>query len=1314
MADANELAQLRAQLATLQRENADLRVLASTNRRPENAERVANIRQELNQMIDPVQLRDRFNRVYRIPYGIFLHRYKNRPDCGTEPKWERLKSIYIGVNFDTDEATTRRNAINKAKRMIERHWELQRQSGTEVEIPWDELQKDGDWDFNNRYEEPYISEWLTIYEGSIRDVSNAPNFNDLPAGGRSWKLSLIDSLNTKNFKLREGLCVEDYLELKICGRTNFRHYNRVRLENELFWTTHKMKNYSTNDIISWIKKYNLAIDVYAFDPTYHLIAKHITRGGRKDKIMLCYMMNNHHIHPIENKALFTSLKANVKSILKYKNINNKYNTNHRCNYQNFLKFDGNTMDINDLIDGKLDISKDMVYFSKDDIKWSELMISIINRTGYGAEVIRPYNKSFIHPVSNQLYQQIDNYNQRLDVCNALYEKTNLLNFKFQNKTIAQLSEELFDIKFGHIPKSSHSKLSIKLLDEFATLPLSSGVDNPTLKYKYHFDIKKCYATVATDILYDKKLPIHTIMDNVELYDGSKNLKCGLYLIDEFIHKSGLRVDTMWMCDFEVKKYLEKGYITYDNIKLQYLARYNISGSVLSDFVKYLFENFETHIANALYHRFYGKFNTKRKRENYAFITESEDVALGYLKEYMDSATYTDMGEGKYLVERKKNERLIRDNIGLYTSVLGGGRMKLLDMIEKFCDNESVVLNAVRVDSIYISSDSEEYIKNNKNTSDIHSEGCMTYLETLKKNPYRIEDAWNPPSKKRVLRINKVDISKYDLSIIKPLLYDNKVDYSTKNICVQGIAGSNKTNILVSNYKKRKEKDKCKVIAHTNVAVHNLIDRGISRDDCITNANFLGWNGYKYNYNTHIKFDILFIDEYSMTDVESWIRINKKVKHQKAKIQAFGDKYQCCAVDGRVKYDITKTQFLKELLGEDGLLLIKKPETMIDDKGKEIEPRCDRTIYNIINTMIEDPEHRIPGMLFYPSYEWIWERHPTAISNTMICKTNMYVDKLNKRLNNEIREGCRVIINVNDKKLDVYNCERYVVKKVEGNMLYLEEWIPNPEIRYKTKKKHRTIPKTYVSFGNASTCYKYQGNTLYESYIIFEPHLMNLQEFITALTRAKKITQIRICNKYQIQNKSFDNVFDNNETYTIDIKPKLKKIQIYLLYEKETNRGYIGITELELDDRLDKHQDERSNCVCKDFNFDKCEMSSLGYYMALAKEENEIEKCFIQDYNKFSDINIINYRENNYNIDLTSKDNREKDVDIVDLSHKFRINSGKDESGSFFYIKVLSKMRKRRYGDDKEKEKALKSIKKVREALIKEHYPSLYENNNIKY
>ena len=85
-------------------------------------------------------------------------------------------------------------------------------------------------------------------------------------------------------------------------------------------------------------------------------------------------------------------------------------------------------------------------------------------------------------------------------------------------------------------------------------------------------------------------------------------------------------------------------------------KYWVDDSVIDDFVQYLFDNFDAKIANKLWHRFYGSFNSKRKRDNYAFITSDESMALSYHRDHLNSNNYSQIDDNKWLVQRQINQR----------------------------------------------------------------------------------------------------------------------------------------------------------------------------------------------------------------------------------------------------------------------------------------------------------------------------------------------------------------------------------------------------------------------------------------------------------------------------------------------------------------------------------------------------------------------------------------------------------------------------------------------------------------------------------
>ena len=494
----NELERLRNRIKELETRNKELteklerrtmhltREISAHVPAPKRKKQVARVRavnDEVAQMHNPQAILNDFPRIFRITYVIYLWRYKNRP-VPPVPRWEYPKVLYIGAAAGEDLASVKRRAI----RVIERHWELQNQNGVEVEIPFGRIQNNhADFQMHNRYDEPHLSRWLRIQDQYIRDITNSPHFNQLIALGKGWKHSLLEDLNQKEFKLKEGMCWLDYLEQKLCGRYGFRHFNRIMLENQLYNVTGKKQGFSNDDVVSWIKKYNHPISLFCFDPNFDVRCTYSPPPTRcKNNLKtLCYMLNNRHIYPIENKKLFKSLGcAHIKSLFSFDGLKPKYRINHKSNFKNFIKFE-NEMSLDDLIYGKIGMNenncKDVVYFDKNQIKWTDLMSRIINETDYAPSIIRPHNKSFLHPLSNQLYQETEEYDDRKELALMLKNKYKLLNFEWQNQSITQLSNLLFEYHFGYIPKSNHTDLAINLLDNFATMPITCEVD-PNVDY----------------------------------------------------------------------------------------------------------------------------------------------------------------------------------------------------------------------------------------------------------------------------------------------------------------------------------------------------------------------------------------------------------------------------------------------------------------------------------------------------------------------------------------------------------------------------------------------------------------------------------------------------------------------------------------------------------------------------------------------------------------------------------------------------------------------------------------------------------------
>ena len=1350
--------------------------------------RIESIHDEIKENTNPELLPQ--TEQFMVHYNIFLQRYPNRNEHRPyRPEWEDGKQIIIkGDATDTPE-TIRMKAPTK----IEEHWQAEAISGTEVEIAW----RQTNFDYEDRFDSENIPDWLNIT--NVRNITNTPEMNSLPAYGRSWKNTLVEHLNKKEFKLTDGTCILDYLDQKISGRSGYTKYTREVIKKRLYELTGKQSGYSPNDVELLIYTDKLNITLIILNGNYE-ITKAYYPDRRKNHITLCYINTNKHIYPIENQSLFESItRGHMEKIQNFDSIHASYKSEHKANFKNFKYFDPSDVlcvikqiinkyikplnhksDKNiptiaslinsflpsryiDFINGEYDPSVDIIYFDSDLFKFQNALVDTIKITGYTPEHIRPRKTSFINPKSKQLFIGTTEYKKRYKIITQCKEKYKLLNFQWSNQTIAQTANTIYKMKFGKIRKSTHNNIAIKLLDDFATMAITTLCDKPYEQYntlRYHIDIRKDYANVAIHILKYHDLPIFTIYNNIEKFKPVENnsFKCGLYLVNEFvIQKYKLRFQTQWMPHFEVEYLIKKRYIKQDQIALQYIADIYLQGSLISDYVEYLFANFDAKTANALWQHFYGCLNTKRYRDSRAFLTEHTDEAFSYYGHHKGDVVLTpikneNIDEYTWLVEKRQNERLTMDNCGLYSCVIGGGHMRLLDLLDTIPEPSKTQFVGVRTDSIYFEKLDCEINKNIMNewlnkyailtddTKEMIKQVIQrepNELDYNKMRPYRVEEEWNLPSDPHVLRIKKINISKYDLSIPKPQIFDKTADYSNVNMLVQGPAGSNKTGVCKNNTDIWKNNNlEYKAVTFTNVASQNLIDRGIPTANVSTLHKLLGLGknsdtSKKPKKTTSNKLDRIAVDEYSMLGENLYIRLYEKIQKISNKrdpiIHFYGDFDQCGSVDDLVKRKITETQYIKQILGENGLILQKQYENMIDpNTGNIIEPRCDDEILKLVEYV--KTYRNIPRYLFNKEYDWLWVDRDTAVAETMICKTRkkkdcVSVGILNNRLYDEIVVECRVICNKNDSNLDVYNGERYVVKNVldDGKLLEVYSWEPNPKKRKKIPEIKK-VPASYFTLGHAETTYKYQGLTLYTEFIIFQPHLMSMQEFITAITRAKKLSQIRLTNRYQLlqwtssSKPQFKDIYKQSFHRIKTLQPASNFHLYALIYKNEIYIGYSSDSKT----RFKQHA-KNNACCCRHFDFENTELIKIGDFTAYNDDECRIiERAYIQDYNKFSKYTCVNDRDNTNPLDTPNKPSAsrkpkkkpkkikvKKELARVDLSKKFRICPNEKLQ---CWIIHASKGEKRvcRFWKRAGKDQSLLEMQKIRNELLARHYP----NNNF--
>jgi hypothetical protein len=155
--------------------------------------------------------------------------------------------------------------------------------------------------------------------------------------------------------------------------------------------------------------------------------------------------------------------------------------------------------------------------------------------------------------------------------------------------------------------------------------------------------------------------------------------------------------------------------------------------------------------------------------------------------------------------------------------------------------------------------------------------------------------------------------------------------------------------------------------------------------------------------------------------------------------------------------------------------------------------------------------------------------PAALSDKMLlCYTNKMRKSLNMRMNEfarpagavfvpHIEEGDKqqdayvyvglpVMAHANNKKMDVVNNESFVVESIDGDKMTLVAERPDGEHRVTCDVK---AFHAYFVMAYASTIHKQQGATIDSDIVLFEWDRMDKRLRYTAVTRAKKLSQIII-------------------------------------------------------------------------------------------------------------------------------------------------------------------------------------------------------------
>ena len=901
-------------------------------------------------------------------------------------------------------------------------------------------------------------EFLEYVSDNIVRAANI-NLRDVRMKQTKLQYSLLGDL--KNVNINDGECVIDYLDYEF---RNNKYFSKFLSRNKIIELLGGVKDgYTTMDILKLVSSSNY-ISMNALNPMLKVFEHHLAKNT--SRINLCFIVNNAHCYPILDNDYKNKISRN-------KCLDLEELTNDKFNYKTCLY-------LNHISDIPNDNKHDILINSNN---LSNIANDIMRKTNIIIEGMKFYNNklvSFQHP--NKF---------RIESCTDYHEKKPLceqLNIPFENQTYTNIGTNIFTTKFGELPKSKLSKELEKIYSDYHIKPyiklvneLYQGVSqlNDTSNIiEKGFDINKSYGSV---LLENKtNYPIFTQFDEVELY---KPIKSGEYYINrDFTLNPTIKLNKGWYPTNIINYCIEKEYIKEEDIKYCIKSTFSLSYDYFKKYVEFCFK-FKS--GKKLVNNLTGFLNKKYNIYQKGCISDSYEIACGtFMNEReKNNECFINKVNDMFIIRSTTKTKCLESNSPVYRQIVAGGIINLDKLYYKVTDCNSVVIS-YKVDSIMVLNPKINIALGNE-IGDIRIEKWATV--------------------KNIKIIDPVPEYFYSDFDRHREWIDIKLDELKGSYLVSGISGCGKSYLL----SKLITTDD-KVLCFTNKACNVLRRKGIkdvSTFDKIFYNQINNRTCEKIGLKRLEKYKNIYVDEYSMVPFK-YIQLLYSLKNEGKNIRLFGDSNQCPPVEKNNKsgklYDYKTSNFVKKI--------------------------CDYQIYNI-------PYKFEYGRYEQPLYDVI--QHLLKTNTILNCKNKKIKPNLlfniaytNKKVNEINKKYCKdygnftarepIISNVNSTKYNVFRSSRFVIEKINNNMVSLKGCKIKIPLSY--IKKH-------FDYGYCITVHRMQGDEITQEYNIYEVENMSRALFYTALGRGKKLKNINF--NYTKKIFKLDRV--NNESIILHTK-----------------------------------------------------------------------------------------------------------------------------------------------------------------------------------